>query len=717
MQIEAIPLQRLQQQQATLQSKMDLYGQFKSQLQLLSGATLSLNNPSTFNPMKATSSTEATATITTSASGGEGTYALSVYQLAQAQKISSIAQTDATTQIGSAGSFTVNGKTVTYEATDTMTSIASKINGLDSGVTASIINGGSGQTYLTMTAKKSGVKNQMVLADTTGTLLSNMGLTTTSVRSAITNGAKSYSFDKADAKLTDLLDFSSLSSMNLKVNGVDVAIDPATETLTSLASKISATVPGVTASVVSSTEMGRTTYHLEVAGSSTPTFGTEGDVFTKLGILKHSGEIVTAQDAKFSIDGVGLSNSTNTVTDVVAGSTITLLKANASTPETTTLSLNRDTDAVAGSVKAFADAYNKVIAFIRDNTKFDKESFAAGPLFGDNSVSQVESAMAGMVFQNVSGLATYKNLSSLGFSFGSDGTLAVDEAKLKTALAADPTQVGMLFRATGTTSSSLLTYVSSTSKTKSSGAGTYGIEITQAATLGAAMAAASQSSTSTSIETLTFNGKLFNDSPVTLALNIGNDLSATINQINNDSKLKDYVTASNVGGKLVLTSKRYGSTGNFTVQSDKAAAADNSGVGTTKIDATGKDVKGKINNKDATGSGQFLTAPAGSDAEGLSIQYTGSADSYTGTVAFTKGTASLMHDLMDTFVTGNEGLLNASTTSLQSQYDDIGRNITSLQSLLDAKQLSLKTKFANMEAAISSAQSQAQRLTAMLGAR
>lgn len=718
-QIESLPIQRLQIQQAQIQKRQTLFGQLRSNLQALSGAAAGLNSDNAFNPIKATTSDSSVASISGNSGGVAGTYALKVFQLAQANKLSSSAQTDSASALGLSGTFVVDGKSVTIEASDSLTAVASKINSSGAGVTASIINGGTGQNYLTLTAKASGAAKKIDLSDTSGNVLSTLGLTQTQVRSAITNGAKSLSAVSATTKLSSLFDLDGIGATNITINGQTINLDPETDTLTSLAGKINA-LAGVHASVVSQQEFGTTTYRLEITGDSgTPSFGSEGNFWLNLGVLKRSGELVAAQDAKYQLDTIALSSDSNTITTAIPGATLNLLKANPIEPAEATLTLTRDLDGVKSAVSAFVQAYNSIQTFMQQNSQFDKENFSTGALFGDSVASQVETSIANLLFNDVAGTTTqYKNLSQLGFAISDTGQLSFDEARLTEALANDPDAVANLLKTTGKTSSTAITYVSSTPKTVVSAAGDYQINITQLATKGSIVGTSASSEGWSQTEKLTFGGNLFGNTSFELTILAGSSLDSVVSQINNDPKLRDQVVASNAGGHLKLESKRFGTAGNFSVVSDLTAEIDNSGIGTSGQSSytSGVDIAGTINGEAATGNGQFLTGNAGNaNTDGLQIQYTGSTTGNVGSIRFTKGVASKMFDMMDGFINGQNSLLTATDTALQKQIDDISLDIASLEERITLKQASLKARFTAMEQAISNAQAQGQRLTAMFG--
>ena len=138
-----------------------------------------------------------------------------------------------------------------------------------------------------------------------------------------------------------------------------------------------------------------------------------------------------AQDAQLTINGRAVTSTANTLASAIPGVSITLNQVGASEVKTT-----RDASATAGNLKQFVDSYNAL------QTKL-KELKTGEP--GNDAMlarvqSQISEAFAG---------ADAKALAAAGISRTSDG-LALDEAKLNEAIAADPAKVAQLFNTPGT---------------------------------------------------------------------------------------------------------------------------------------------------------------------------------------------------------------------------------------------------------------------------
>ena len=717
--LEGASVTRLKAQQKTFQQKDAVYGELLDRISAVAQAGGGLNTTSAFNPVRALSSDATVATVSGGADAPKGTYALKVSRLAQAQKLASAAQTDTTTALGKTGSFLVNGKVVNVEATDSLRSLAGKINELGAGTTASLIDGGSGAAYLTLGSGTTGTAAKPRLADLSGSVLGDLGVLGAADAPLASGTALSASFQDASSAVGGLLGGGGAATFT--VDGTSVSVDLASDSLQTVADRINAAVPagGARATVAAVTENGATRYRLEIAGASSLVEGS-GNGLHALGVLQKApaNELVAGQDAAYSLDGVSLTSATNEVKGAIPGATITLLTADATTPKTTTINLSRDDAAVKSRVTDFVNAVNGALGYIKDASQFDKESYASGPLFGDATARQFESGLTSALFRTVSNPgAKYTNLAAVGFTLDKGGALTVDDAQLSAALADRPDEVRKLFQSTGLSDSAGLSYVSSTSKTPGSVGTGFEVSITQAATKSSFVAGLARTGASTASEKLTFAGGLFGSGTVELTLDPGATLASTVAKINADPRLKDNLVASDDGsGRLRLDSRRYGVGGRFTAVSNATATGENSGVGTggggTTVD--GLDVAGMIGGGTATGYGQFLTATAeNSAAQGLQVQVTSSALGSVGRVRFTKGLSSSLADTLASFSDATNGLVSAARKAAQDSSSAIDDQVTQANAALDRRTTELKAKFSLMEQTIAKLQSQGQGLAGL----
>ncbi|MCS7208873.1 MAG: flagellar filament capping protein FliD, partial [Fimbriimonadales bacterium] len=407
--------------------------------------------------------------------------------------------------------------------------------------------------------------------------------------------------------------------------------------------------------------------------------------------------------------------SRNQITDAIQGVTITLHSADASNPKVARLTLSRDTEAARGAVNNFVNAFNSLVDFLKQNASLNKETLQAGVLFGDTTVSNV---MDGLINRTISALPNVQDglrvLAQVGVQLGQDGKLSFNESRFNQAIAQDLQGVIRLFTATGRTTDPNISFVSSTDKTKASPLEGYEVVITQVATRATATASIAQTNASTEVETLTFSGSLFGNDPVNLIIPVGSTIDDTISRINNDPRLRNRVVASKDDtGKLVIRAVNFGSASNFTVVSDKAAASNNSGIGTTAINAEGQDVAGTINGEPATGRGQFLTGNNDNpNTAGLQIRVTATAPGTYGRVHFTRGVADQVRLFARQATDIVNGDIQTATNTLRDQISAIDRQIEAIREEVNRRQQMLREQFARMERAISQMQSQGARLAA-----
>lgn len=716
--IQKQPIARLQQQQQKYLKQADVIAALKGQISNVAQSANSLLTADAFSAVIPSNSDSSVASLVMSGVGQAGNYTLSVSKLAQAQKISSGAQSSVSSALGQTGQFTINGKLVSVDSTDSLSSVARKINDVSPGATASIINGGTGNAYLTITSSNSGISGKPQLSDLTGSFLSTIGVlgATENIRLPITNGAAGINFSSSSDIVGSSLGVTGLTAQTIKVNGVNVSINLQSDSLQAVADKINSASTGATASVVSVTEGVNTKYRLEITGASTPTFVDAGNTLATLGIVQKTAanELVAAQDASYKVDGVSLTSSTNTIEGVIPGGKITLLKADATTPPTTTLSIKSDTHAVANRIKSFTDSYNSAVKFITDNSQFDGDTYETGPLFGDPVARQFLSTMNSLLMSNIPGLTgNYKNLTDIGIRIDGTGSLSVDSSKLNTAIQTDSEGVRKLFQNFGSSSSSSVVYISGTSSTQPSSPSSYGVNITQVATKTQYVTATAKTSNNTSSETLTFSGNLIGSSSYNLTIDVGSNLQTIIDKINNDTKLKDLLTASNNGGKLQIDSKRFGSNGLFNVVSNQSPLGSNSGVGFNPGTLTnGLDVAGTINGESAMGVGQFLTGTkTDGKALGLQIQYSGTSTGNAGNITFTRGMSGIVNSALTMFTDIASGITVTTEKALRDQGELIKNQIDTINKRAAASITELRAKFSQMEQQISKVQQQGARLS------
>jgi flagellar hook-associated protein 2 len=298
--------------------------------------------------------------------------------------------------------------------------------------------------------------------------------------------------------------------------------------------------------------------------------------------------------------------------------------------------------------------------------------------------------------------------------FTKEGTLEVDTETLKNALTTNFNEVKALFSTAGTATHSTVRYVSATDATQP---GTYAVNITQVATVASATGAAwTTTYDGSGPDQMTVHDAYTGKSAVISLVN-GDNVDTVIEKLNNEFAAQGAtLTASKTAGsELVITGSKYGSAASFTV-SYQQAGVDTATAPTGLAAGTyaGLDVAGTIGGEAATGSGQILTAASGTTADGLSIQYTGSATGAAGDVTYVRGVAGELERIIATHTRAGDGLIALHTETLDESIAGLQQRELSIMSRLELYEESLVRRFTAMEEALGQVQAQGNWLGAQI---
>lgn len=504
-----------------------------------------------------------------------------------------------------------------------------------------------------------------------------------------------------------------------------VTIDSSNNSLAGIKDAINNADIGVTASIVN--DGGTSPYRLVFASNSegksnSIKLSVNGDA-TLSGLLSHNpandtgqslSESVSAQNAEFSVNGVAISKTSNTVSDVIQGVTLNLLKASGST----TLSVSKDTASVTTSVNALVTAYNALNKSIADLTAYDPKTKVAGPLLGDSTVRTIQTQIRRTLstpLSNPSG--SFSALGQIGVSFQKDGSLAVDSSKLQSALNTNFSDIAGLFASNGKATDSLVSYTGSTSSTMP---GTYALSVSQLATQGNALGTVDLSAAAPITITAGVDDALsMMVDGISLSVTLGAGTYATadalatevqskINGVSTLSSAGGSVAVSLVNGMLSITSNRYGSTSGVSGIAGSAAPA----LLGTPASTGGMDVAGTFGSASATGSGQVLTGTGG-NADGLRVTITGGITGSRGSVSYTHGYAYQLNRLT-TDLLSSTGTLTSRTNGVNASIADIGKRRTTLNSRLADIETRYRAQFTKLDTTISSMTTTSNYLTQQL---
>lgn len=492
-----------------------------------------------------------------------------------------------------------------------------------------------------------------------------------------------------------------------------ITIDDSNNSLTGLRDAVNAANIGVRASIIKGDAGFQLVFSAENAGTDNSLLISAEEDPLSPGLndfVQNLTETSAARDAIIHVDGIKVSSATNTITDAIAGVSINLKKAEAGT--TASLNVKQDKSSATSAVEGFVNAFNSLVGTVNQLSGYDAETRQAGVLIGDSTLRSVMGQIRSTLGNPVGNPdSPFRALVDLGIQTEIDGTLSLDKSKLTAALESNFDDVGKLFAVTAQATDAQVSYGSSTLQTR---IGTYGLNITQAASRGSYMDAAS------SIDSLLvdagnnfFNISVDGVSSGKISLtqktyDSASGLAAELqSRINGDSKLKEagvsvLVSYDADNNRFSFTSERYGSASKVAITSVADAAA-SAAIGLTVGSGTdGVDVAGTIGGMSATGNGQYLSGTGA--LEGLKLLVEGNATGDRGQVSFSRGVADRLGSLLDGWL-ASDSFISARTNGVQSQLADIGKQRESLAMRLEAVEARYMKQFSALDALMAQMQS------------
>jgi flagellar hook-associated protein 2 len=253
---ERQPLTALASREAKYQAQLTAYGSLKGALSSFQSAVAGVANPAMFSAVTASLADTTVATASASSAAVAGSYTVEVQTLAQAHKLKSATFEATSTTVGtgtltiqfgtySGGAFTLNpdkaAQTVTVDAgKSSLAGVRDAINAANAGVSASIVNDGSGYR-LVIASKDAGVANALKITVADGDLANtdNAGLSKLvydASSGGTTNLAETVLARNATAVIDGILISKSSNTISDAIEGVTLnllkANTPGTTTLT-----------------------------------------------------------------------------------------------------------------------------------------------------------------------------------------------------------------------------------------------------------------------------------------------------------------------------------------------------------------------------------------------------------------------------------------------------------------------------------------------------
>ncbi len=382
MAVERRPATNLDAKEAGYQAQLSAYGSIKGAMSGFQTALQGLNSVSKFQALKATPSDTTIFSASATSIAVAGTYSLEVTSLAQSQKLIAAGRASSSEAIGAGTTTTINFD------------LGSISLGESGSFTPYDAAAGTGGAY-------SGA-----------TFTSNGGT------------AKSITIDSSNNSLQGIRDAINAAKMGVTATIVNDGSD------TPYRLALSSDSLGVTNSM-----------KISVSG--------DADIGNLLAYdpagTQKLAETVSASNANLKVNGVAVSKASNSVSDVIQGVTLNLLKeTEAGKPAKLTVA--RDTTTLNSSIAGFVKAYNELSGVLKNLSAYDPVKKIGAVLQGDSTVRTLQTQLRNML-NTVAGdsSSTLRTLSDIGVGIQLDGTLKVDQAKLDSAMSSNFNEIAALF--------------------------------------------------------------------------------------------------------------------------------------------------------------------------------------------------------------------------------------------------------------------------------
>jgi len=407
-----------------------------------------------------------------------------------------------------------------------------------------------------------------------------------------------------------------------------------------------------------------------------------------------------AKNAVFSIDGISISNATNTISDNIPGVTLQLNKT--TTEGFESFNIDKDISGVKQSIESFVDNYNELIGIANSLTGYNAETKQAGPLSGDASIRGIVNQTRRLLSSSLNDINKHlTSLSAIGIDSNLDGALRVDNTKLESALTEYPDEIAHLFSAAVTSSDPRMKVVSDKVPAVN---GIYDMSIESLPTSGFYVG----QTLSDYPDEITGFARTFSmiiDGTTTSELKMepqeftsGKDFAAALQRvINSDVHLQSEgksVTVDYINNTLKITSNSVGSQSNVGVKSMSRYLYFLAGM-PMGHGQQGTDLTAKVGSSTITGVGNKLNLEG--DLSGIVLEMSGTNIGKRGDLTVTNGIASTLDNLMNSFLE-DDGLVDARIDGYNAKIKSIDKQRDDLVRKLEVSEQRYLKQFSNLDA-------------------
>jgi flagellar hook-associated protein 2 len=161
----------------------------------------------------------------------------------------------------------------------------------------------------------------------------------------------------------------------------------------------------------------------------------------------NSNRLQTAQNAKFTYNGVEVERSSNKIDDLITGVTINLNSTGESR-----VTIKNDIDGIVKAIKKFVADYNAMISNLQSLTAYDKDQGTVGLFQGDSDFTMLESRFSNDLFGTTFSYKTdvydrngnkytqnaFFSAADAGFDMNRTGMISFDENKFRESFNKNP---------------------------------------------------------------------------------------------------------------------------------------------------------------------------------------------------------------------------------------------------------------------------------------
>jgi flagellar hook-associated protein 2 len=245
-----------------------------------------------------------------------------------------------------------------------------------------------------------------------------------------------------DAKSTAITGLGS-GILTLSIDGEDFTIDyAATDSLNQIRDNINeAAGEKVTASVL---QVGIDSYELVITSNEVNqamTFSDSNAGIDSLSNILSLNNIQPAKPATFKYNGIEITRSSNEISDLINGVTLTL-NQNQAAEDSANISISQNDTAITSEMSIFVQNYNNLVSNLQDMTTSDTENGTVGVFNGESFIKSITRELNSIIF-NVS--AGEPSLVDYGINIDRDGVMSFDSSVFSTQFSEDPTALELFF--------------------------------------------------------------------------------------------------------------------------------------------------------------------------------------------------------------------------------------------------------------------------------